>query len=182
MTTVTYVSPSAPSLVLSPTINEKKRKIQFANKELHLDSEEDIEVIKALDKLIKERPTVSQLIQKVNPEVAEKLAKEHMEQMRKLRGTVKGAISSADMAQQTRARMAERDFALSRDGADPADVKEMHEEIDKDTDFILTEGSEDKIAPSTREGFVEDKQPAPIEAVDTPPQPKEIFANLLGKT
>lgn len=177
MSVVTYVSPSAPFFTMNVPIGEKlKKNIKFINKELHLDSKKDAKLISVLDDMIETTPNISQVISKVDPEEAAALARAHRQQMARMRGTVQGPITSADTAQQTRARMAERDANLVRDGADPSDVAAMHEEIDKGLE--LTEDSSDKVEPEDRDGFVPNEQPA---APVAEPDPKKVFANLGNK-
>ena len=173
MTNVTYVSPTAPKLKINVSIDNKKQQIQFDNKELHLDVEKDKVLITALDDLIATRSSVSQLVQKVDPEVALQMALAHKAQMASQRGTMTGPVTSADQA---RARMVQRDEELARQGASPEELTKMQEEIDKDLE--LTTNSEGRVEAPVREGFVPD-HPEPVET--EPEETKKAFENLLGK-
>ena len=176
MSTVTYICPSAHKLSVNLKVDGEAYKIQFANKELHLDSVKDEAVIVVFDKLIETKPSISQLVKKVDQVVAEKLAMDHKNAMARMRGTVTGAVTST--SQLARARLAERDTELAQQGATPEALAEMHQEIDKD--IMLTKSSEGDIAPDTRDGFEETIKPVlpmpETEAAES--APKNVFANL----
>ncbi len=82
---VTYVSDTAPefktSLVFGKGDDREKVKVQFHDKQLRLDSEDDMRIIDELDRLIRTRPQISQVIRKLDVAAAEKLALAHKEAM-----------------------------------------------------------------------------------------------------
>ncbi len=179
MSTVTYICPSAHKFSMNLRVEGEVYKIQFENKELHLDAVEDKAVIAVFDKLIEAKPNISQIVQKVDPVVAEKLAMDHRNAMARMRGTQTGPITST--SQLARARLAERDTELALQGATPEALEKMHQEIDKD--IMLTKNSEGEIAPDTRDGFEETvKPPLPMPETTGPEEaestPKNVFANL----
>ena len=182
--TVTYVTMDAPSFSMRVEVNEKDVRIQFANKELHLDEEKDAALIVVLDELIATKPNISCLIKKVNIEEALRIAEIHKATRIRDRGTMKGPVTSSDADQIGRASLSRQEDRLRFEGASEEDIAKMRAEMSKDH-FEITEASGDKIAPDTREGFNPDesvKETEPVsETEKTEVDPKNVFANLVHK-
>ncbi len=184
MTTSTYVAMDAPSFSMRVTVDEKDVRVKFENKELHLDNETDAALIMVLDELIKTKPNISCLIKKVDIEEALRIAQAHKALMLNQRGTSTGPVTSSQADQIGKASLARQEDKLRFEGASDADIAKMRAEMAKDN-VEITEASGDKIAPSTREGFIADKVAEATSDTSEPPAkspeatPKDVFANLV---
>lgn len=180
--TVCYVSPDAPSFSMRVEVDGKDRRIKFANKELRLDAEKDAALIAVLDELIATRPNISSIIRKVDMKAAEALARAHMQQLQRHRGTVKGPVSADDAKRAASMAVEERDADLASQGATTADIASMRDAMSKDG-LELTENAKGVIAPETRDGFTPAVIPkSPVDdAAENVADPKSIFANLGTK-
>ena len=183
MSDVYYISPTAPLLAVSISVEGKKQKtrVKFQNKQLCLDDEKDADLIAALDELIATRPSAATLMYKVDMAAAEELALKHKESLLRMRGTVQGPVSADDAKRAAEMAIQERDADLASQGASVSDLTDMRKEMSKDG-LEMTENSKGKIAPSTRDGFVANPEPLPIPTQeDAIPEPKQVFANLGKK-
>ncbi len=183
MSDVYYVSPNAPMLSLSVQLgdNKQKTKVKFVNKQLKLDEEKDADLIAALDDLIATKPAIAAALYKVNMAAAETLARKHKESLLRMRGTVQGPVSADDAKRAAEMAIQERDADLAAQGASISDLSDMRAEMSKDG-LELTEDSKGKIAPSTRDGFVESTVPLPVPTQENEtPEAKQVFANLGKK-
>ncbi len=183
MSDVYYVAPNAPLLALSLRVGDKKQKtrIKFLNKQLCLSEEKDAALIAALDELIATRPSAATLMYKVDMKAAEELAYKHKESLLRMRGTVQGPVSADDAKRAAEMAIQERDADLASQGASISDLTDMRTEMSKDG-LEMTENSKGKIAPSTRDGFVENPAPLPVPTQeDAIPEAKQVFANLGKK-
>lgn len=179
---VTYVAVTAPSFSMRVVVNEKDVRVQFENKELHLDEEKDAALITVLDELIETKPNISIIIKKVDIEEALRIAKAHKAMHASQRGTLTGSVTSSDADQIGKASLARQEDELRFKGASEEDIAKMRAEMSKDH-FEVTEASGDKIAPDTRDGFKPDE---PVKEVEPIPQtgntevdPKAVFAGLI---
>lgn len=181
---VTYVAMDAPSFSMRVLVNEKNVRIQFENKELHLDDKKDADLITVLDELIETKPNISCIIKKVDMEEALRIAKAHQLARAAQRGTMTGPVTSSDADQIGKASLARQEDKLRFEGASDEDIAKMRAEMSKDH-FEITEASGDKIASDTRDGFVPDDdkkeiaEPVP-ETENSEVEPKNVFANLVS--
>jgi len=97
----TYISPTAPSLKMRLKIDDKDVNIRFKDKQLIVT---DVKISMELDRLREKSPHVSQLIQKVDIEAAEKLALAHKQMVLDQNKGVTGSMA-ADMNPATMAKM-----------------------------------------------------------------------------
>lgn len=181
MTDVCYISPTAPTFSMRLVIDGKNHRVQFRNKELHLnpDNEIEVKVITELDFLIASKPNISQIIKKVDVEAAEAMARAHIKQLAAIRGTMTGPVSSTDAARAAQMAVQERDADLASLGASTEDLAKMREEMSEDN-LVLTEDSKGVISESAP-GFIPAVMPAPVDVPDEAPKVGAVFANLVKK-
>jgi len=185
--TVTYVTPDAPMFSMRVMVDGKDVRVQFTNKELHLDEEKNAALIAVLDELIKTKPNISILVKKVDIEEALRIAEAHKALMLSQRGTLTGSVSSSDADQIGKANLARQEQELRFKGASEAQIAAIRDEMKQDN-VEFTEDAADKIEPSNREGFIADEIEDPPEGQDvaiskSEPEanPKAVFANLASK-
>lgn len=167
---ITYVADSAPSFSTNLRVGEERRRIQFENKQLVLDVDEDAEVIAALDHLIKTRVQFSQVIRKLDLAAAEKIALAHKEAMLKQNAAQTGpATSQNDLALQ--ARMEEDKQRYLSQGMSDEEASQLVHDVMKEQTVAV-----EKVANP-----VVQEVPKVGEASEETAKPNEVFANLGGK-
>jgi len=122
---VTYISQTAPSLQMRMTVRGEDFDLQFKDKQITLT---DPDAIKELNRLCASKPSVSQLIQKVDIEAAEKLARAHQRMVLRQNKGVTGAMS-ADMNPATIARMEEEADRMRTAGVSEELITELMTDI-----------------------------------------------------
>lgn len=138
----TYVARTAPKL----RIKVAREKIQFENSVFSTD---DDAFAAAFDKLLADPKMthLSALIEKIDYNRAEAIAKAHQQSMANyLGGSVTGSMSSASNMRSalSRAALEQRDQQLIREGASPEQVEKLHKEMAKDG-LQLTEKSSEVV-------------------------------------
>lgn len=167
---ITYVADSAPAFSTNLRVGEERRRIQFENKQLVLDVDEDAELIAALDHMIKTRVQFSQVIRKLDPASAEKLAQAHKELVQKQNAGHTGPASSQnDLALQ--ARMEEEKQRYLSQGISDEEASQLVHDVMKEQTVAV-----EKVANP-----VVQEVPKVGEAAEDGAKPNEVFANLGGE-
>jgi len=173
---ITYVADLAPQLRTYLTIEgeEKKRKIQFHDKQLALDSEADAAVIAELDRLIETRPQFSQTIRKLDIAAAEAIALAHKAKMLKENAGQTGpATSQHDLARAAKMEE-EKQRYLSQGISDEEASQLVHDVMSEQT--IAVEKIENPVIQDVPKIDVEE---GATDVADE--EAKNLFAKLGGK-
>ncbi len=180
----TYVAMDAPSFSMRVVVNDNNVRVQFENKELHLDDEKDAALISVLDELIEAKPNISIIIKKVDIAEALRVAEAHKAMQLNQRGTMTGSVSSSHADQIGKASLARQEDELRFQGVSEEDISKMRADMSKDH-FEVTEAAGDQIAPDTRDGFKPDKKvepELPPETGNAETDPKNVFSNLASRS
>ena len=186
---VTYISPDAPSFKLRLTVDGKDHLLKFKDKQLFLDETEDAAIIAELDRVIAKSPHISQIVKKIDPEAAEKLAREHRAMMLAQNAGVTGTATSVhDPARKMKA--AEEYNRLLAQGMTDEEASAAVQQIFGEEKTVTVEVKENPViqeVPKESETLSNTEQSADAEIAENKDNPapqetaKKVFANLGKK-
>lgn len=175
----TYVNAQAPSFKIRLSVKDKDDKLvdfvcQWKNKHLVLDEADPLEAraIAELDRCIAKSPALSQQVQKVDPKVAEAMAREHRERALALSGGHTGPVTSQTTAAKEIRKAQERDRLIAQGMSDEEASAKVQEIFNEKT--VSVENVENPVINPNPGTPVEDASDAPEE----PATSKDVFANL----